>query len=194
MAAAPKFFRQGDPAVLINIPEPTEYPSAYATVNGVHLLREGGPARAWIAHLRTIAPKATILWEPAQRYMRPENRAEFVTLLPLADVVSPNLAEAAAIYGIYEAEMLVQMMLRDGAPMVALRMGDRGSLVASQSSQMIAVPAEPIETIVDETGAGNMYCGAFLVAWCHSHDLATAARVGKLAGKAALNQCGLWKG
>jgi hypothetical protein len=46
-----------------------------------------------------VAPIATLLWEPVRRYMRPEHLDEFWNALPRADVVSPNLVEAAAIYG-----------------------------------------------------------------------------------------------
>jgi sugar/nucleoside kinase (ribokinase family) len=187
-------FRAGDPAVLINIPEPQDLPSAYRPAIGIHLLREGEPARAWITYLRQVAPRATILWEPAQRYMRPENRDAFPALLSLPDVVSPNLAEAAAIYDDASAdpEHMLNRLLTDGARVVALRMGEQGSLVGSADRPAIHVPALPVEQVVDQTGAGNMYCGAFLAGLCETGSLEQAGLFGASAGKAALGQWGIW--
>jgi len=59
--------------------------------------------------------------------------------------------------------------------MVALRMGERGSLLAEQGSgRAYFIPPLPVERIVDQTGAGNAYCGGFVVGWCLQRDLAAA--------------------
>jgi sugar/nucleoside kinase (ribokinase family) len=185
-------FRAGDPAFLINIPEPAEMPAAYASAKGFHILREGGPAQAWFAHLRRVAPPATILWEPAQRYMQPSNCAEFRLLLTQPDIVSPNLIEAASVYDApLDAPALVARMLDDGAKIVVLRMGEAGSLIGQPGMPVLHTPALPINEIIDQTGAGNMYCGAFLAGLVHAGDIETASRLGALAGHAALGQWGI---
>jgi sugar/nucleoside kinase (ribokinase family) len=185
-------FRAGDPAFLINIPEPDEMPAAYHRAKGFHILREGGPARRWIAHLRKVAPAATILWEPAQRYMQAANQAAWRRLLTLPDIISPNLVEAAAVYGApADGPALVARMLADGAKVVALRMGDAGSLVGQAGRPLLHVPALPVPEIIDQTGAGNMYCGAFLAGQVLLRDLEAAGRLGALAGKHALAQWGI---
>lgn len=185
-------FRAGDPAYLINIPEPAEMPSGYATAKGFHILREGGPARAWMAHLRQVAPRATVLWEPAQRYMQPGNCAEWRQLLTEPDVISPNLLEAASIYDApLDGPALVERMLADGAKCVALRMGEEGSLVGQAGRPLLHIPAQPVEAIIDQTGAGNMYCGAFLAGLVLTQNVEAAGRLGALAGKEALGQWGI---
>jgi sugar/nucleoside kinase (ribokinase family) len=185
-------FRAGDPAHLINIPEPEEMPAAFVSAKGFHILREGAPARKWIAHLRKIAPHATILWEPAQRYMQPAHRDEFRLLLTQPDIVSPNLIEAASVYDAPpDGPALVEQMLADGANMVALRMGEAGSLIGQAGKPLLHEPALPVSRIVDQTGAGNMYCGAFLAGHVLLRNIESAGKLGAFAGNQALHQWGI---
>jgi sugar/nucleoside kinase (ribokinase family) len=185
-------FRAGDPAFLINIPEPEEMPALYAGAKGFHILREGEPARKWIAHLRKVAPAATILWEPAQRYMQSANRDEFRFLLTQPDIVSPNLIEAASVYdATLDGPSLVARMLADGARIVALRMGEAGSLIGQARKPLLHVPALPVKDIIDQTGAGNMYCGAFLAGYTLMRNIETAGKLGTYAGNRALYQWGI---
>jgi len=133
--------------------------------------------------------------------MVPENAADFRDALPLAEIVSPNLLEASLIYGVKEPEQLLQKLLSDGARVVALRMGEQGSLLAQQGSSElihipavpvpIHIPAVPVPQVVDVTGAGNTYCGAFLVGWMRSKDLKTAGCYGTVASSFSVETVGV---
>jgi cytidine kinase len=169
-------------------PPLNDIPPAYRRAKGVHLLRAAGDLAAW----RAAFPAATLLWEPLQVYMVADNRDEFRAGLAHVDIVSPNLVEAQQMYGIQAPDALVPAMLDDGAPLVALRMGAQGSLVGQQGrDDLLRVPAVPVASVVDQTGAGNTYCGAFLVGWVATGDLARAACYAAVAASFALEATGV---
>jgi len=162
-------------------------PSWYREARGAHLLRDGA-----VAPWRDALPGATVLWEPIQPFMMPQNAAAFRAALPLVDIVSPNWVEAQALYGRSDPAALVHAMLDDGARVAVLRMGEQGSIAGRQGDpDLLRVPVVPVAEIVDQTGAGNTYCGAFLVGWCQTADLAQASAYGAVAASFALEVTGV---
>jgi sugar/nucleoside kinase (ribokinase family) len=167
-------------------PTPAQVPEGAKGAKAVTLLRHADEFRQY----RALFKDAVVFWEPEQHFMVAENAVAFREALPLAEIVSPNLLEASLIYGVKEPETLLQKMLSDGARIVALRMGEQGSLVAQQGSGVIHIPAVPVPQVVDVTGAGNTYCGAFLVGWMRSQDLKTAGCYGAVAASFSVETVG----
>jgi sugar/nucleoside kinase (ribokinase family) len=56
---------------------------------------------------------------------------------------------------------------------------------------ILHIPAIPVPQVVDVTGAGNCYCGAFLVGWVCSGDLRQAAAYGAVAASFTVEQIGV---
>jgi sugar/nucleoside kinase (ribokinase family) len=169
-------------------PGPDQVPAAYHGPKGVYLLRDAAQLPAW----RALYPDATLLWEPLQQYMIPDNAAEFRAALPSVDIVSPNWLEAEAIYQINDPGQLVRAMLDDGAEIVALRMGPDGSMIGKRDMpETISVPAVPVPVVVDQTGAGNTYCGSFLVGWLKTGNLLDAGCYAAVAASFALETIGV---
>jgi sugar/nucleoside kinase (ribokinase family) len=128
--------------------------------------------------------------------MAAENRAEFIETLRQAEIVSPNLLEARLLYEATDAApaKLVRRMLDDGGRIVVLRLGEDGSLVGARAGgaeTLLHVPAIPVPEVVDVTGAGNCYCGAFLVGWLRTGDLRQAAAYGAVAASFTVEQVGV---
>ncbi len=169
-------------------PTPDMCPAAYAeTLRGMTILNNGAGFLKWRERFQDLL----LLWEPGQAYMVPGHRDEFRRTLPFADIVSPNLAEARALYGFEHAPDLARQMLLDGAPNVALRMGEAGSLVGARGRQdLLHVPPVPVSKIVDQTGAGNAYCGGFLVGWHRTADLQAASCYAAVSASFALEHIG----
>ena len=83
-------------------------------------------------------------------------------------------------------------MLDDGASIAALRLGEKGSLVGQRGApDLITVPPVPVPRIIDQTGAGNTYCGAFLVGWVETGDLRMAGCYGAVAASFSLEVTGI---
>ncbi len=172
----------------LDMPGPSRLPASYHHAKGIYLLQDGERIPPW----RQAFPQAVLLWEPPQAYMRAENADTFRATLPLVDIVSPNALEARQVYGLDDAEALVQAMLADGAHVVALRRGAEGSLLGMEGLEgTIPVPPVPVPEVVDQTGAGNTYCGAFLVGWCETHTLQRAGCYGAVAASFALEVIGV---
>jgi hypothetical protein len=167
-------------------PTPDQLPVYFRQAKAVTILRDGEDFRAWQAAF----PEAVIFWEPEQAYMIPANSTDFRRTLPQAHIVSPNVLEASLIYGTDNPDALVKAMLADGASIVVLRMGEHGSLVANHTERIV-IPAVPVTQVVDVTGAGNTYCGAFLVGWQRTGDLRTAGHYGAVAASFAVEVVGV---
>jgi ribokinase len=171
-------------------PQPGDLPAEYAGASGVRLECDApDPLRAWIARLRA-AGCGHILWEPWNVFCRAENRALFGQLAALLDVFSPNLVQARRLTGREEPRQVLTALLDAGVRVAVLRMGEAGSLVARQGAAPVAVPAVPITRVVDVTGAGNAYCGGFLVGLAETGDLEQAGRYGAVSASFALEQFG----
>ncbi len=156
-------------------------------VRGLTLLRGPQYVESW----RRRFPGAVLLWEPIRAFMLSGERERFLRGLAFADIVSPNLLEAQTMYGISDEVALLRQLLADGAPLVALRMGEAGSLVARQGERVAYhIPAVEVEEVIDQTGAGNSYCGGFLVGWCQARDIALAGCFGAAAASFTLEAVG----
>jgi sugar/nucleoside kinase (ribokinase family) len=126
--------------------------------------------------------------ELAPRIVKP---GELEAFLENLDVFSPNISEAESLLGRAAPQELIGQLLDAGAVCVALRMGAEGSLVAeSRTRQMVHIPAVPTK-VVDPIGAGNAFCGGFLVGWRETGDLQTAGLFGAISASFLVEQIGL---
>jgi sugar/nucleoside kinase (ribokinase family) len=129
--------------------------------------------------------------EPFRPAARPLDDEELGTLLTACDIFSPNIAEAVSLVGAGDPQTLVRRLAAAGASLIALRMGADGSLLYHpQDDQLLHIPAVPVG-VVDPVGAGNAYCGAFLVAWLETADLRAAGQRAAVAASFLVEQYGL---
>ena len=77
---------------------------------------------------------------------------------------------------------------RGAAPACAATARSRRSRAAPQGSVIVAgddvhvIDADPVDSVVDTTGAGDLYAAGFLYGLTHGHDLATCGRLGVARG------------
>lgn len=171
-------------------PLPDEIPAELLQAKGVHLHAEApDPLREWITRLRATS-NPFLLWEPWDMLCLPENYAVIREIFQSVDCFSPNLEESQALTGLRDPQAVVRRFLDDGAGLVALRMGGQGSLVARCDGPCFqVVPVKP-EKLVDVTGAGNAYCGGFIVGMGETGDITQAARYAAVSASLALEQFG----
>ena len=168
-------------------PAPDEVSMRFANLRGFTLLR--GPQH--VAGWRARFPDAALLWEPVRVFMLSADHEAFLQGIAQADIVSPNLHEAQTMYGIEDEREIMRRMLADGVKIAALRMGELGSLVARQGDgRAHYIPAVDVAEIVDQTGAGNTYCGGFLVGWRREGDVLEAGCYGAAAASFTLEYVG----
>ena len=165
-------------------------PVAYQQARGWHLgVHPEEPPLAFLKALRALGGRVSVeTFRAAQQ--RPDPDA-LHALLAATDVFSPNLAAAQSLVGPGTSEEVAERLLAAGAPLVALRLGARGSLVAERgSARLVRIPALPVR-VVDPVGAGNAYCGGFLTGWVETGDVVEAGLRGAVAASFLLEQYGL---
>lgn len=167
-----------------------DLPEDYLAARGYHLqwgtLQE---LAELVAALRAANPSLTLVWEPSPSHcnQRPEM---FQRILPQVDLFSPDLGEAEQISGRTDPADMISTLIDWGAPLVALRMGARGSLVRPATGAGWRVPAVPAR-IVDVTGAGNAYLGGFLTGLGQGLDAREASLRATVSASFAVEQFGL---
>lgn len=99
------------------------------------------------------------------------------------DLLLPNLDEGRRLSGL-EAPEAVARALTAHAPLVALKLGADGAIVAERGGGTTHVPAPPVD-LVDPTGAGDAFAAGFLAGWLATGDPILAARAGVALGARA---------
>jgi ribokinase len=110
------------------------------------------------------------------------------TLLRDADHLVPNRQEAACITGLpgdAEAVRLLEALTGLTPGVVALTLGQDGVLVGSRGVAPVHIAA-PVRNVVETTGAGDAFNGAFAVALALGAAPVDAAAYGVLAGSHAV--------
>jgi sugar/nucleoside kinase (ribokinase family) len=67
--------------------------------------------------------------------------------------------------------------------------GAQGSIIVT-GGERIAVPAVPVERLVDTTGAGDQFAAGFLYGLTHGADPAECARLGGVAAAEVISHIG----
>jgi sugar/nucleoside kinase (ribokinase family) len=171
-------------------PQFGDVPADYLTARGFHIQTGTLAELADLAgQLRAANSRVCLAWEPAPtQLMGPP--ADVQAVLSQVDLFSPDLGEGQTLTGEQAPERILDKLVSWGGRLVALRMGAQGSLVATDEGAYYHVPAVPA-TIVDVTGAGNAYCGGFLVGLGLGLGVAEAAARAAVSASFALEQFGV---
>jgi sugar/nucleoside kinase (ribokinase family) len=103
------------------------------------------------------------------------------------DLLFANRAEILSMYQTDDYDAALQAAAKDVA-IVACTDGANGAHILSEG-QHWHVPAVPTK-IVDATGAGDLFAGAFLWGITHGHSLETSARMGNIAASEVISHIG----
>jgi sugar/nucleoside kinase (ribokinase family) len=143
-------------------------------VAGVYLFHDHDAAYwSQIEEYRALSA-APFLWEISLDSCRPDARGAVFDLLGLVDVLSINRTEALRLLDVNTLAEAIAA-LRSAPVSTLLRLGAEGSLVIDGKQTTLVGVAET--RVVDPTGGGNSYSGAFLAAFAESGDAVDAGRV-----------------
>jgi ribokinase len=110
-------------------------------------------------------------------------------LLALTDILCVNRIEAAALAGAAAPERLTEILLPKVGRAVVMTLGADGAVVLRKDAPPLSRPARPA-TVVDTTGAGDAFIGAFGAQLAASGDFAAALEWGLAAGALACGALG----
>lgn len=117
-------------------------------------------------------------------------RDEFLDLMRsgTVDIVFANRAEALALYETEDFEEALAMIARD-CKLAAVTMSEEGSIIV-RGDERVKVEATSIKSVVDTTGAGDLYAAGFLFGYTNDRPLADCGKLGSLAAGIVIEQVG----
>ncbi len=117
-------------------------------------------------------------------------RTEFLDLIRTGtvDLVFANERELHSLYQTADFDTAMNA-LRNDARLAVVTRSEKGCLVVTRE-ETDAVPASPIERLVDATGAGDLFAAGFLVGLSRGADYRSCARLGALAAAEVIQHIG----
>ena len=118
------------------------------------------------------------------------HRADFLRLIEhgKVDILFANAAEIAELAGTDNVEQAVAAF-KDKVTTLVVTRSERGALAVS-GSERADVPAEPIERLVDTTGAGDLFAAGFLAGEVRGIGLEGSLRLGAIAAAEVIQHYG----
>jgi 2-dehydro-3-deoxygluconokinase len=104
-------------------------------------------------------------------------RVAFEQMAAIAAILLPSRQDLEMLYGIADAKAQIARVATLGAAEIALTSDESGCLVRGESG-IVALPAESMVKIVDTSGAGDSFNGAYLAARLTGKPPVEAARDG----------------
>jgi sugar/nucleoside kinase (ribokinase family) len=115
-------------------------------------------------------------------------RDAFKALLPDVDILLGNETEALELTGETDLEGALAVLTRS-VPVVALTRGAKGA-IASDGRETVSVAAEPVDHVVDTTGAGDLFAAGFLLGVARKRPLEDCLQLGALAAAEVISHMG----
>ena len=117
------------------------------------------------------------------------HREEFRSLVAdEIDILFGNEAEICSLYEVEDFDAALQC-LRHHCRVGALTRSERGSIVIA-GDEIHVIDADPVDRLLDTTGAGDQYAAGFLCGLTHGYDLATCGRLGSVAAAEVISHFG----
>lgn len=117
------------------------------------------------------------------------HRAEFRHLVEHhIDILFANEAEIKALYEVADFDSALQHV-RDHVDIAALTRSEKGSVILA-GEEVHIIDAVADVTVIDTTGAGDLYAAGFLYGLTHDFDLHSAGRLGSLCAAEVIAHIG----
>ena len=104
------------------------------------------------------------------------------------DILFANEAEILALYQLDDFDAAVDAVRAD-CPLGVITRSELGAVVVSDAGR-VSVPAQPVEELVDTTGAGDQFAAGFLVGLARGVGLERAAQMGAVAAAEVISHLG----
>jgi sugar/nucleoside kinase (ribokinase family) len=167
---------RGERAILNDPGEDTEPAVTDALIEAVRaadglLLWSGSPASLALA--RAASESKTVVMLDAGKY-----HEDLLEVIPFCDIVIGSTYFAQG-RGLSPGDA-VDELIAQGVTVAVITCGEAGAVGREQGESAIHVPACPVD-VVDTTGAGDVYHGAFMAGWLEAPVLADAMRLAAVA-------------
>ncbi len=116
-------------------------------------------------------------------------RTALLDLLDRVDLLFANEPEALGLAGEDDLEAAIAA-LTARVPLLAVTLGAAGCVIADREGRRTRVPAVPVATVVDSTGAGDSFAAGFLYGFVNDLGPERSARLGALAAGEVVSHLG----
>ena len=185
--------------ILLNAGNPIQRPPIFRRVMGVHM----GPVfnEIPISLAVYLRKKCGFFSLDLQGFVRRATlsgiveiqRRNLKRLLELSDLVQGSIDEAKSQDFSNSKDRLLEHILSAGPRFCTLTMGENGSLLGIKRGERFLIPAYPDRSIVDTTGAGDVFAGSWLSTYLSTKDPVWAAAVASAFASLASRKTGLSK-
>lgn len=137
---------------------------------------------SYIKKLRESNKERLIIIDPGHWYMLPERENDLRILFSQVNVLLPSEVEARKLYGDMDPEQMIRRLADLGPQIVVMKLGKDGCIVYEKDKNKTTyIPVYPVTSLVDPTGAGDSFCGGFLVGLYETGDPVQAALYGTVS-------------
>jgi len=158
-----------------------------ASVFGLPRLRPHTADLLRRARVAGLATSVDTQWDTRGRWME-----DLALCLPFTDLLFMNEDEARMLSGSSDPARAAEIMRERGTQVVAVKLGGRGCAVYGPG---LAVECPGFKVpVVDTTGAGDCFAGAFLAALLRDRSLEDAAKFANAVGALTIQQLGAVEG
>lgn len=173
-------FRQINPLSIDTIPE------EYWAIHGCHLAPNSFETQLALA--RAFKSRGVMVSVDPSVYKPTLSEEKLAELLSVVDIFLPSKKELAALFPGKEPDKALYSMADMGPAAIGVKLGGEGSLIWDNTrKKMHRVPAYPSK-VVDLTGAGDAFCGGFLVGMVETHDPKIAAAYGSISASLVIEK------
>jgi sugar/nucleoside kinase (ribokinase family) len=161
---------------LRNCPSPQQVLDELNTFDAVHLCpMPRSTLHAWLSTLTKYPEILVSLDVPPFGAQSDDTEAQLDALLSKVDIFMPSEAEAHSIQPDFSPQDFCPRMAQKGPKLVLLKMGGKGLWLYDRKTERLRhFPAFPTH-VVDPTGAGDAFCGAFVAHYSASGNPSEAA-------------------
>jgi ribokinase len=174
---------------------PEDWPDAYDEVTAVHISPLSLATHRHVPALLRQRGVRQITIDPGERYMIPERSDYIRAMLPQIDAFLPSDMEVRSLFGAgVDLWTAAEKLCNWGAPLVAIKNGANGVLVMEggngRRTHLPAYHPANDPRVIDVTGAGDSFCGGFMVGLAQTGDPIQAAKMGLVSASLVIEGYG----
>ena len=114
-------------------------------------------------------------------------------LLPYIDYIFPNEAEISLLTGQTDPAVNARLLVQAGVSCAVVKCAGKGCLICTADGTL-PIPAYPVETVTDTTGAGDCFAAGFLWALSEGMSLEACGKFACAAASCAVETMGATEG
>lgn len=123
--------------------------------------------------LNKMTSRPALVSLDTMNYWIESKKEKLITVIKAVDLLFIDETEIKSLSGEHNIAKAVRVVMNWGPSTVLVKRGEHGALLFSENSTF-AVPAFPLDVVVDPTGAGDSFAGGFMGYIAKARDLSPA--------------------